>query len=151
VLLAYYPEVKPQLLELEVLETSAFDDMHHIGAMMRECAQLGVYFSLDDFGTGYSSLSYLKQLPAKILKIDQTFIRDILHDPDDVAIVKGIMGLAKAFGRDVIAEGVETQEHIDRLIELECYHAQGYAIARPMPPHALLPWLESWNVKMSMS
>ena len=100
---------------------------------MRSCCVLGVHFAVDDFGTGYSSLTYLKRLPAELLKIDQTFIRDMLDDLDDLEIVKGVIGLTNAFHRKVIAEGVETIAHGELLIPLGCELAQGYGIARPMP------------------
>jgi hypothetical protein len=105
---------------------------------------LGVSFSLDDFGTGYSSLTYLKHLPVTSLKIDQSFVRDMLDDPDDLSILEGVLGLANAFHRVVIAEGVETVEHGQLLLQLGCELAQGYGIARPMPAHELPHWAENW-------
>lgn len=102
-------------------------------------------FSLDDFGTGYSSLTYLKNLPVATLKIDQSFIRDMLDDAGDLSIVKGVIGLAGAFNRVVIAEGVETEAHGQRLLALGCDLAQGYAIARPMPADQMLHWVAQWR------
>jgi EAL domain-containing protein (putative c-di-GMP-specific phosphodiesterase class I) len=90
------------------------------------------WFALDDFGTGYSSLTYLKRLHVAVLKIDQSFVRDMLEDPDDLAILQGVIDLSAAFKREVIAEGVETAAHGTALLELGCDHAQGYGIARPM-------------------
>ena len=81
-------------LELEVLETSALSDVTHVSKTMQDCKALGIDFSLDDFGTGYSSLTYLRRLPASLIKIDQSFIRDMLEDSDDLAIVKGVIALA---------------------------------------------------------
>ncbi|MBA6295224.1 EAL domain-containing protein [Colwellia sp. MB02u-9] len=144
-LLAAHPDVSPHLLELEVLETSALNDINYIIATMKSCISLGVQFALDDFGTGYSSLTYLRRLPASQIKIDQSFIRDMLTDPDDLAIVKGVVSLAKAFQLEVIAEGVETVEHGTELLQLGCKFAQGYGIARPMPASAVLTWLDSWQ------
>jgi EAL domain-containing protein (putative c-di-GMP-specific phosphodiesterase class I) len=95
---------------------------------------------LDDFGTGYSSLTYLKRLRVDSLKIDQSFVRDMLEDPEDLAILEGIIGLASAFKRQVIAEGVETIEHGTALLQLGCELAQGYGIARPMPPDLIPAW-----------
>jgi EAL domain-containing protein (putative c-di-GMP-specific phosphodiesterase class I) len=112
---------------------------------MAACQASGVSFALDDFGTGYSSLTYLKHLPAHTLKIDQSFVRDMLSDESDLAIVNGVIGLATAFGREVIAEGVETQAHGRLLLSLGCELAQGFGIARPMPVEALDDWLQSWN------
>jgi EAL domain-containing protein (putative c-di-GMP-specific phosphodiesterase class I) len=112
---------------------------------MKDCAKLGVSFSIDDFGTGYSSLTYLKRLPAKYLKIDQSFIRDMLIDTDDKAIVQGIIELAKVFKLKVIAEGVETPKHGELLLSLGSYIAQGYGIAKPMPASDMLTWLGHWK------
>jgi len=106
---------------------------------------VGVSFALDDFGTGYSSLTYLKHLPVYKLKIDQSFVRDMLDDPDDLAILQGIVGLAEAFGRQVIAEGVETVEHGELLLQLGCELAQGYGIARPMPAADIPAWVATWH------
>jgi diguanylate cyclase (GGDEF)-like protein/PAS domain S-box-containing protein len=144
-LLAEHKNVDPSYLELEVLETSALDDVHHVSAIMCACMALGVKFALDDFGTGYSSLTYLRRLPAKIIKIDQTFVRDMLVDTDDLAIVEGVIALAKSFKRDVIAEGVETIEHGTALLQLGCDLAQGYGIARPMPGADIPTWCENWK------
>ncbi|NTV96528.1 MAG: EAL domain-containing protein [Thiobacillus sp.] len=132
-------------LELEILETSALDDLLHITGLIDGCRRLGVSFALDDFGTGYSSLSYLKRLPAETLKIDQSFVRDMLRDSEDLAIVDGIIGLAQAFKRQVIAEGVEEIEHGILLLHLGCDLAQGYAIARPMPADAVPGWVAGWR------
>ena len=90
-------------------------------------------FALDDFGTGYASLEYLRRLPVDVIKIDQTFVRDMLDDVNDLAIVEGIIALSRAFRRQVVAEGVESQAHYLRLQELGCAVGQGYTIARPMP------------------
>ena len=102
-------------------------------------------FALDDFGTGYSSLTYLRRLPADLLKIDQSFVRAMLEDPDDLAIVKGVVGLAQAFHRRVLAEGVETVAHGAVLLPLGCELAQGYGIARPMPANEIPRWMETWR------
>nr|WP_315488517.1 EAL domain-containing protein [uncultured Rhodoferax sp.] len=145
VLLQAHADVPPMLLELEVLETSAMEDIGHVSAVMRACSGLGVGFALDDFGTGYSSLSYLKHLPAELLKIDQSFVRDMLSDPDDLAIVESVIGLSAAFRRNVIAEGVETIAHGELLLMLGCELAQGYGIARPMAAQALPEWVANWR------
>jgi EAL domain-containing protein (putative c-di-GMP-specific phosphodiesterase class I) len=110
-LLGAHPTVKPSDFELEVLETSALGDIAKVSQVISACREMGVRFSLDDFGTGYSSLTYLKRLPVASLKIDQSFVRDMLDDPDDLSILQGVLGLATAFGREVIAEGVETVDH----------------------------------------
>ena len=144
-LLAAHPDVLASHLELEVLETSALADMTQVEQVIEECRQLGVMFALDDFGTGYSSLTYLKRLRVGLLKIDQSFVRDMLYDADDLAILQGIIGLAAAFGRDVVAEGVETIAHGTALLKLGCELAQGYAIAQPMPAAQLPGWAASWR------
>ncbi len=144
-LLREHPRVDPVRLELEVLETSALEDMEHICAVIRACSDMGIAFALDDFGTGYSSLAYLKQLPASVLKIDQSFVRDMLDDPDDLAILDGVIGMASAFRREVIAEGVESVAHGTLLLQLGCSQGQGYGIARPMPATDLERWLEEWE------
>ncbi len=132
-------------LELEILETSALDDLDHVFEIIRECAEFGVSFSLDDFGTGYSSLTYLRKLPVQTLKIDQSFVRGITERPEDVILLKGILDLARGLERKVIAEGVETLEHGRILLEIGCTHGQGYAIARPLPFGALLEWIGTWH------
>jgi diguanylate cyclase (GGDEF)-like protein/PAS domain S-box-containing protein len=144
-LLAVHPEVDPNCLELEILETSALHDISQVSATMNECHELGVRFALDDFGTGYSSLTYLRRLPAHLIKIDQTFIREMLENADDSAIVEAVIGLAKAFRRDVIAEGVETIPHGLALLKLGCQLAQGYGIARPMPAIDIPKWVSNWK------
>lgn len=148
-ILSHYPTVKPGQLELEVLETSALGDIEHISQVMITCHEMGVDFALDDFGTGYSSLTYLKRLPAKQLKIDQSFVRDMLDDPEDLAILEGVLGLAAAFRREAIAEGVETVEHGDVLLQLGCEQAQGYGIARPMPAENFIEWASHWQPETS--
>ncbi len=143
--LSTHPDVPSHDLELEVLETSALDDVIKVSATMNACQDLGVNFALDDFGTGYSSLTYLRRLPASLIKIDQSFVRDMLDDPNDLAIVAGVISLAKAFGRSVIAEGVETIEHGSALLQLGCELAQGYGIAKPMPASDIPLWLTTWK------
>ncbi|GAB1426264.1 hypothetical protein MASR2M16_34980 [Thauera terpenica] len=144
-LLATHPEVSPSMLELEVLETSALENITHVARIVESCAELGVSFALDDFGTGYCSLAYLKRLPHARLKIDQLFVRDMLIDPEDRAILEAVVGLAKAFRRGVVAEGVETAEQGSALLELGCEVAQGFGIARPMPAEHAPLWLSRWQ------
>jgi EAL domain-containing protein (putative c-di-GMP-specific phosphodiesterase class I) len=144
-LLALHPQVPPNRLSLEIVETSALDDLAKMAQLIRDCKELGVEFAVDDFGTGYSSLTYLRHLPARQLKIDQSFVRDMLEDPDDLAIVRGVIGLAAAFHREVIAEGVESVAHGQLLIAQGCQLAQGYGIARPMPAADIPAWVSSWR------
>lgn len=148
-LLACHSDVEPRFLELEVLETSALDDLLHVSDIMKDCMALGVKFALDDFGTGYSSLTYLRRLPGSLIKIDQSFVRDMLNDEDDLAIVKGVIALAQSFKRDVIAEGVETIEHGTALLQLGCDLAQGYGIAKPMPASKIPVWVDNWHPDVS--
>jgi diguanylate cyclase (GGDEF)-like protein/PAS domain S-box-containing protein len=136
---------QPCQLELEILETSALDDLDRVFEIIRECTEFGVSFSLDDFGTGYSSLTYLRKLPVQSLKIDQSFVRGITERPEDIILLKGILDMARGLDRKVIAEGVETLEHGRILLEIGCMHGQGYAIARPMPFPALLEWMGTWH------
>jgi diguanylate cyclase (GGDEF)-like protein/PAS domain S-box-containing protein len=147
--LANHPDVNASSLELEILETTALSDISQVSATMSKCHELGVSFALDDFGTGYSSLTYLRRLPAYLIKIDQSFVRDMLYDGDDLAIIEGIISLAKAFQREVIAEGVETVAHGEALLKLGCDLAQGYGIARPMPAGDIAQWLSSWKTDKS--
>jgi EAL domain-containing protein (putative c-di-GMP-specific phosphodiesterase class I) len=128
-----------------VLETAAIADIDLAVSILQGCRELGVHFALDDFGTGYSSLTYLRKLPIDTLKIDQSFVRTMLADSEDLGIVEGVIRLAKAFNREVIAEGVETLEHGSALLKLGCHQAQGYGIARPMPAHEFIPWSEQWQ------
>ncbi len=140
-----YPDVKASSIELEVLESAALQDTAKVSEIIYLCHQLGIKFALDDFGTGYASLSYLKQLPADQLKIDKSFVRDMLEDENDRAIVKGVVSLAQIFKREVIAEGVESLEHGVMLLRLGCDIAQGYGIARPMHADEVYNWQQSWQ------
>jgi EAL domain-containing protein (putative c-di-GMP-specific phosphodiesterase class I) len=144
-LMAAHPRVKPSSLELEIVETSALQDMVQVSQLLEGCREIGVTFALDDFGTGYSSLSYLKHLPVDVLKIDRSFVRDILDDPEDLTILEGALGLAFAFRRQVIAEGVETVEHGLMLLRMGCELAQGFGIARPMPASDFPQWAATWR------
>jgi diguanylate cyclase (GGDEF)-like protein/PAS domain S-box-containing protein len=149
--LALHPDVLPQQLDLEILETSALEDIDRVTETMRECCALGVGFALDDFGTGYSSLTYFKRLPADLMKIDQSFVIGMIADSDDFVIVEGVVGLAKAFGRSVLAEGVETIAHGELLLALGCELGQGYGIARAMPARDVAEWVRRWRPSRSWS
>ena len=143
-LLACYPEVPATRLKLEVLESAAMGDLQAALATMRDCQNLGIDFAIDDFGTGYSSLTHLRQLPVDLIKIDQSFVRDMLIDPDDMAIVESVIFMANRFRRPMLAEGVESLDHARALLALGCAQAQGYGIARPMPAEAIPDWLADW-------
>jgi EAL domain-containing protein (putative c-di-GMP-specific phosphodiesterase class I) len=140
-----YPNVVGQL-ELEILETTGLEDVVKVSRIIDQCRELGVQFALDDFGTGYSSLTYLKRLPADTIKIDQSFVRELLNDANNLVIVQSVIQLAQSFQRSVIAEGVETEEHGRMLLQLGCDLAQGHGIARPMPAAQLVDWVGCWTV-----
>lgn len=142
-LLAACPLPKPGSMVFEILESNALHNTDGVSNVIRSCQKMGIGFALDDFGTGYSSLTYLKRLPVETLKIDRSFVRDMLTDRDDLAIVKGVIALAKAFQRRVIAEGVETQAQMDKLKLLGCDCVQGFGIARPMPADEFQAWIQS--------
>jgi len=143
--LSQHRDLPDGVLRLEVLESSLIPDMDQAVITMEKCRGLGVRFALDDFGTGYSSLHYLKILPLDEIKIDAGFVRDMLTDPDDLAIVRGVIDLGEAFGIDVVAEGVETGDHAALLLRLGCATVQGYGIARPMPIAELRRWMCQWR------
>lgn len=148
--------IRPKSLVLEVIETDALDDLELVGSVILQGDLLGVSFALDDFGTGYSSLTYFRRMPAQVLKIDRTFVRNMLVDHEDRDIVEGVIVLARAFGREVIAEGVESVEHGVRLLRLGCERAQGFGIAEPMSAEEVEPWLaayrppQEWAAAMEM-
>ncbi|OIQ95720.1 cyclic di-GMP phosphodiesterase Gmr [mine drainage metagenome] len=125
--------VKARYLELELTESAVMQDPDKTVATLHELKHIGVRLSLDDFGTGYSSLNYLKRFPIDILKIDQSFVRDITTDPDDAAIATTIISLAHSLGRRVVAEGVETEAQLDFLRRHRCDEIQGYYFSRPLP------------------
>ena len=144
--LAEYPAISSRQLELEILESSVLDDLISVGEILAQCYhRLGIGSALDDFGTGYSSLTHLRHLTINSVKIDQSFVRNMIDDPDDQAIVESVIGLAKAFKREVIAEGVEDIDHGIFLINLGCDQAQGHAISKPMPAEAVLPWVGQYT------
>ena len=120
-----------RLLELEITESTLMHDVDETRGKLEEIAAMGVRLAIDDFGTGYSSLSYLKRFPVHKLKVDQSFVRDLKFDPDAAAIVTAIVGLARSLGLDTLAEGVETREQLDVLLDLGCERFQGYLFARP--------------------
>lgn len=143
---ADHPAVSPTWLELEILETAALEDVELVSQVIQACGVMGVSFALDDFGTGYSSLTYLKRLPTTTLKIDRTFIANMLDDVEDLAIVEGVLGLASAFDLKVVAEGVESASQGNVLMQFGCDVAQGFGLAMPMPASKLEAWLPDFQL-----
>lgn len=125
------------MLDLEITESLLLANTEAIIDKMNELKGISVSFSIDDFGTGYSSLEYLKRLPVDNIKIDQSFVRDMIVDPDDKAIVKTIIAIAKSLRLTTVAEGVETAEHLELLQQLNCDEYQGYYFSKPLPPEEL--------------
>ncbi|WP_200388234.1 EAL domain-containing protein [Thiocapsa imhoffii] len=140
-----HPNLDPRDFQIEILESTAIADMDAAVSSLRHVKDLGVSIALDDFGTGFSSLAYFRRLPVDTLKIDRSFVNEMLEDPHALGVVQYVIRLAKTFDRDVIAEGLETDDDWVALRQLDCDQAQGYGIARPMPPHELPSWLEDWN------
>lgn len=144
-LLSRFPNSSPQMLDIEIVESVMLENIPLVVKNINERKKLGVTFSLDDFGTGYSSLSYLKKLETHSIKIDQSFIRGILDDKNSLLLTIAIIGLAKSFNREVIAEGVETVEQAKLLMRLGCDSAQGYGFAKPMPVEAVISWSKHFS------
>lgn len=149
-LLRAFPDVPPHFLDLEIVETVIIEDFLQVRQNIDACRALGVTLSLDDFGTGYSSLSYLKNLRVHTLKIDRSFITDLLDNPEDRLLTQAIIDLAKRFDMKVVAEGVETAEQKRLLTHLGCDQVQGFGIARPMPGEQLLPWVQQYRAVASL-
>ncbi len=144
--LEQYPAIKSEDIQIEVLETTALGDITKINQVIVKCQNnLGIDFALDDFGTGYSSLAHLKNVPVNTIKIDQSFVRDMLDDPNDFGIIDGVISLAESFQLEVIAEGVESTEHGLMLLNLGCEQAQGYGIAKPMPSEKVSKWIKNYS------
>ena len=135
--------IKPKTLELEILESTTIGNVDQAVDVLNGCRDLGLSIALDDFGTGYASLSYLKKLPLDTLKIDQSFVKKLLSDHEDKSIVMCIVALSKAFGYNLVAEGIESQELEQILIDMGCYHGQGYYIAKPMSEEKMNLWIKS--------
>lgn len=135
-----YPNFSPGQLQIEILETIALNDFEQVSNTMAACQKLGISFALDDFGTGYSSLTYLRNLPTETIKIDQSFVRDMLEDDGDYAIVKGVLALSDTFKRKTVAEGIETEAQFQALKVMNCHSGQGYLFAQPMPAKDFLVW-----------
>lgn len=144
-LLSFYPDIDPSKLELEITETAMIEDISRVTQIMHSCKALGVSFALDDFGVGYSSLTYLRRLPIDVIKIDQSFVRDMLYDSDDLALIAGVISLSREFNLKVVAEGVETPEHGVQLLRMGCNVAQGYGIGHPIPASEVAKWVQAYK------
>lgn len=144
-----FPEVRPRQLDLEITETAALYDVEHAAGELTQLRNIGVSVSLDDFGTGYSSLAYLRRLPIDQVKLDQSYVRGMVNDAGDLAIVQGVIGLARSFGYRIVAEGVETQEHGELLVRMGCMFGQGHGISAPMPAADLAQWMQQWHAPES--
>jgi diguanylate cyclase (GGDEF)-like protein len=133
----------PHLLILEVTETSMMVNLEVSKNNLQQLSEMGVLLSIDDFGTGYSSYSYLQKLPVQELKIDMSFITDLLVDKNSERLVKSMINLGKDFGINVLAEGIETPEVMERLVDMGCQYGQGFLIAKPLPVAEMLEWIAS--------
>lgn len=145
-ILSMHPTIDPSRLQFEILESTSLSNSSHISEILKLCnSQYGITAALDDFGTGYSSLTHLKDLPIDTVKIDRSFVRDMIDDRNDNAIVHAIIGLSESFSINVVAEGVETIEQGVYLIKQGCYIAQGYCIARPLKQDLLPEWITQFQ------
>lgn len=144
-ILSDFPDVDPARLDLEILETAALGELDKAVQTITECRQLGVSFSLDDFGTGYSSLSYLKRLPVNTLKVDREFVSGAENEQENLSILQGVIGLSRVFGKQLIAEGVETIRQGEILLSLGCDCAQGFAMSPPIEATRIPAWIASWR------
>ncbi|OYW17862.1 MAG: hypothetical protein B7Z52_06025 [Burkholderiales bacterium 12-64-5] len=144
-------KIRPQRLKLELTESLLADRMEITLAKMGTLKALGVTLSLDDFGMGYSSLSVLKRLPLDQLKIDKSFVADVLTDPNDAAIARAIIALARSMSLEVMAEGMETPAQRDFLIEQGCEYFQGYLFSKPQPIAQLETYLLTQAVRPDLT
>ncbi|WP_404813028.1 putative bifunctional diguanylate cyclase/phosphodiesterase, partial [Acidithiobacillus ferridurans] len=140
-MLAKYPGLRPEQVEIEITESAPLPDMPEAQRLLVACHRLGVRVALDDFGTGNASLTYLQRLPADSIKIDQSFVRDVIDDPKDLAIVTAVITASRMLGMNVIAEGVETADHVDLLVKMGCNHLQGYFFSKPIPAEDVPAWV----------
>ena len=140
--------VDPKLLELEVTESVFMDDISIAVETLKNLHELGVELAIDDFGTGYSSLAYLRQFSIDRLKIDQSFIRNALNNADDAAITRTIISLGHSLNLQVIAEGVETKDHEDFLINQGCDEVQGFRYSKPVPKEEFWEFANSYDGKL---
>jgi diguanylate cyclase (GGDEF)-like protein len=140
-LLTRHAEVPPQRLVLELLESSALDDLDSAQRLLEECRRLGLRLAMDDFGTGYATLSVLKSLPLDQIKIDRSFVQTMLVNPQDMALVQSVIALAQRFGCELVAEGVESSAHALALLQAGCALGQGSGLCDPLPAEQVAPWV----------
>jgi EAL domain-containing protein (putative c-di-GMP-specific phosphodiesterase class I) len=131
---------------LEITESAIIQESEKAIGMLQAMREMGIRITMDDFGTGYSSLSYLKRFPISSLKIDRSFIAEVLSDADDAQISRAIIAMAHGMKLKVVAEGVETAEQLEFLRREGCDEAQGYYFARPMPAEEFSRWFQTWGV-----
>lgn len=134
-----------KFIEFEILENSALESINHTNETIHELNKMGIQFALDDFGTGYSSLTHLKELNIDTIKIDKSFIFEMLHNSQDMAIVNAVISLSKVFQIEVIAEGAENIEHLLMLFELGCDTIQGYTVAKPMSFNNFVSYITNYS------
>lgn len=131
----------PSLLQIEITETMLMHDVEAASTIVGRLHELGIYLAIDDFGTGYSSLNYLKKFPIQTVKVDRSFVTDIPHNSDDMAITAAVIAMAHRLNMDVVAEGVETQGQLDFLADNDCEYAQGYLFSKPVSEEAIMAML----------
>ncbi len=143
--LSLYPQLEKGKVEIEILETTAISNLKYTNKIINQCQSLGISVAIDDFGTGYSSLTYLKNLSFNTIKIDRSFVSDMTNNTRDLAIVESVIILARAFNKDIVAEGVRTIEQGKLLLQLGCEVGQGFLIAKPMPAENIEKWSLEWS------
>jgi EAL domain-containing protein (putative c-di-GMP-specific phosphodiesterase class I) len=139
-------QIRSRLI-LEILETTTLDNTEKVIDRLAQCRALGVQLSLDDFGTGYSSLDYFRRLNVDEIKVDRSFVSEMLDSRDDQLIVSAIIGLSHNFGRRVVAEGIENREVQERLVAMGCEIAQGFFYTPPLPLAEALAWAEEYSAQ----
>ena len=144
-LLDEYPSIPRSLFEFEIKEITALEDLHTIQELIQKCNNRGMSFVLDNFGTGFASLSSLKRLPIETIKIDQSFIKNMFNDPEDITLLEGLIGLTKSLNRTVVAKGIETEEQAKVMVSLGCHYAQGHLIAKPLFPENVPEFMREWK------
>ncbi|WP_308389851.1 EAL domain-containing protein [Acidithiobacillus sp. AMEEHan] len=147
--LARHPSLPPEQFEIEITESAPLADLAEAQSLLAACHRLGVRIALDDFGTGNASLSYLQKLPIHTIKIDQGFVRDMIQDPKDLAIVAGVITTARMLGLEVIAEGVETLEYAALLTKMGSVRLQGYLFSKPIPAERIPGWIKQFRLAIS--